>query len=190
MKRLPYYLAALASAGALAVVYWPWAQENPEPDPPHGMVLTDGPVPESMTLRIVSKQHIARDVVASRMSLIEAAALFRVLNEPVDLDALGREGAQFWALREPAHTEDERICRQVVQWVSALDLTESPDRVATAVARLTAEYRKEVRRHGQVCLPDRAGRPTIEELLDQARATMTESERNMFFGERGATGKR
>jgi hypothetical protein len=183
-------MAALASAGALAGVYWPWAYENPEPDPPPGIIVTDGPLPESMTLRFLAKQHIARDVVAGRMSLIEAATLFRVLNLPADLDALNREGAHCWVLTEPVHTEDERHCRQVVQWVSALGLTDSSEHVAAAVARLTAEYQEEARRHGQVRLPDRAGRPTAEGLLNQARATMTESERERLFGGRGATGKR
>jgi hypothetical protein len=190
MKRLPCYLAALASASALAGVYWPWAHEGPESDPPPGMVVTDGPVPECMTLRVLAKLHIARDVVAGGMSLIEAATLFRILNEPADADALDREGAQFWVLREQVHTEDERICRQVVQWVSSLALTDTPEQVATAVARLTAEFREELRRHGQVRLPDRAGQPTAEELLHNARATMTESERARLFGGRGATGKR
>jgi len=190
MNRLPRYVAALASAGALAGVYWPRAQENPEPDAPPGMLVTNGPMPESMTLRFLAKQHIARDVVAGRMSLIEAATIFRVLNQPVDLDALNREGGQFWVLTEPVHTEDERHCRQVVQWVSALGLTDSSEHVAAAVARLTAEYQEEARRHGQVRLPDRAGGTTAEELLNQARDTMTESERKRLFGGRGATGKR
>jgi hypothetical protein len=143
-----------------------------------------------MTLRVLAKQHIARDVVAGRMSLIEAATLFRILNQPADSDALAIDDAQFWDLREPVHTCDERICRQVVQWVGALALTDSPERVATAVARLTAEYREEMRRHGEVRLPDWAGQPTAEELLNKARSTMTDSERRRLFGGLGAAGQR
>src|SRR5262249_5054687 len=99
------------------------------------------------------------------------------------------EGAQFWVLREPVHTEDERVCRQVVQWVSSLALTDTPEQVATAVARLTTEFREELRRHGQVRLPDRAGQLTAQELLNKARSTMTDSERKRLVGGRGATGK-
>src|SRR5262249_49490367 len=154
------------------------------------LMAQDDAVPERMTLRVLAKKHIARDVAAGQLSLIEAATLFRVLNAPAELDALARQDREFWVLNEPVRTDDERICRQVVQWVSAMGLTESPECVAEAVARLSEEYRAEVCRHGHVRLPDWTGRPTAEELLTNARSTMTESERKMLFGGRGISGKR
>jgi hypothetical protein len=187
MRRLPYCLLTLTIIGALAIAYSPWACGPADTGSTPAIQTTDGPPPETSTLRLLAKRHIACDVLDGRLSLFEAASLFRVLNTFMEPAALARDVGHFWALSEPVHTEEERTCRQVVQWVDARRASESPQRVAAAVARLTAEYREEVLRHGNVRLPDRAGLPTAEELLGRARARMTQSERNMLFGGRALT---
>jgi hypothetical protein len=180
MKHLPYYLLALAVTGAMAVVFGPCASGPAEPRSVPVVETLVAPPPEAAALRMLAKRHIARDVAAGRRSLVEAAALFRALNSPAQADALSRDDPHPWALTAPARTDDERLCRQVVEWVGALRLTESPEYAAAAVARVNAEYREELRQHGAIRLPDPAGLPTAEELLEKVRATMTERERKTF----------
>jgi hypothetical protein len=76
-------------------------------------------------------------------------------------------------LRFPAHTDEERLCQQVVQWVS-FELADEPDRREAAVARLEAEFKEALRKEGTVRLPDPLTLVPVQKLLAQARAELTE----------------
>jgi hypothetical protein len=182
MKRWPSLPLAVALTGALAVAFCPREPEPAELIPPaeHG-VLLDG-YPEDVILRELAKKRVARAAADGRRSLVEAAALFGKLNRhPPELPPLDLLDDIPWAVSIPAHTEEERLCRQVVQWVDGFRLSESPAYAEAAVTRLIAEFREELRKHGDIRLPDPSTLPPVQELLDQARATMTEAERITHF---------
>jgi hypothetical protein len=146
--------------------------------------LTEG-VSETAVLRGRAKRLLAREAADGRRSLVEAAALFGALNRlPPETLELALLDDNHWVLSDPVHTEGERLCRQVIQWVEALRITDSPEYADAAVARLTAEFREERRRHGVLRLPDPSTLVPTHELLEQARAALTESERQNLFGPR------
>ena len=187
MIRWPYLPLALTLVGAVAVVCCPRTPDPAEVTPPaETEALAEG-VPEAAVLRVNAKKLIAREVAAGRRSLVEAAALFGALNRlpPRSTDLARQDLHHDWALRVPARTEEERLCRQVVEWVDGLRRSESPESVAATVARLTAEFREELRRHGAIRLPDPSSLPSAKELLDQARKAMTEVERKAILSPPG-----
>jgi hypothetical protein len=89
------------------------------------------------------------------MSLMAAATRFGVLNrkppEPVSPDL---EDGSYTPLTAAVRTDDERLCRQVINWVERLLRDEAPDQVDAVLRRLDAEYRAEQEKHGTVRLPD------------------------------------
>jgi hypothetical protein len=93
-----------------------------------------------------AKDEVAREVIAGRMTLAEAAARFRTIDAsrpphlPVHLDVV------------PGSSDEERICRQVIAYVEN-NLEGRPDRDAV-LARLEAD----LRRHLEVKKP--IGSPT------------------------------
>jgi hypothetical protein len=183
MKRWPFIPLAVALTAAVVVAFCPHRPESAEsPLLAEPEVVLEG-FPEAVILRDLAKKRIAREVADGRRSLVEAAALFGALNRhPPQVPPLDLLDTLPWALSVPAHTEDERLCRQVVQWVEGLRLSGLPDSAEAAVARLNAEYQQELRRHGAIRLPDPSTLPPAQELLDQTRAALTEAERQALFG--------
>jgi len=57
-------------------------------------------------------------------------------------------------LTAPVRTDDERLCRQVIDFVEGLLRKEAPDRVDAILRRLDDEYRAEQDKHGTVRLAD------------------------------------
>jgi hypothetical protein len=176
MTRWRLILLTLALVGALAAVV---GRRAAEPDRPDLSAWDEfdkfvaEPVPEVVILRKLAKGHIARETAAGARPLVRAAALFRELNRyppaVVPLDHPSLRG----------RTEEERLCRQVILFVTNWD-DDEPEVVAAA-SRLEAELQEELCRHGTVQLPDPAGLPSAVELLEQARARMTEAERRVYF---------
>src|SRR5262249_30190005 len=80
MKRWHHIPLALTLAGAVAVVCCPRTPDPAEVPPPAEAEVLAERVPETAVLRVNAKKLIAREVVAGRRSLLEAAALFRELN--------------------------------------------------------------------------------------------------------------
>src|SRR5262249_12093428 len=99
-------------------------------------------------------------------------ALFRELNrlppEPPALSLMDNT-THPWALRAPAHTEDERLCRQVIEYVAGLLRGESEERAEAVVARLEAEYREELCRHGLIRLLVPPALPPARQLLEKPK---------------------
>jgi hypothetical protein len=162
---------------ALLLAFWPAPSES---DDGRSAVttLTDATA-DIVSLRLVAKGQIARQVIEGRHSLVEAAALFRELNRlsPTVPDWIPGDGYQF-ALRTPAGNDEERLCRQVVEWVdSALRIGGSAASAEEAVARLEAEFRAAPRAHGVIRLPAASALTPIPELLVEARALRAAQER-------------
>jgi hypothetical protein len=185
MKRWRIIPLAVALIGALAATFCP--RQPDEAIPTAEAEANAQRYPEVAVLRLIAKKRIANEAAAGRQSLTEAAALFGALNRlPPEAPALSRLDVyrNGWVLTDPVRTEDERLCRQVLQWVDALRIIGPPEFAAAAVARLMGEFREERRKHGAIRLPDPAGLPTAEELLAHIRATMTDAERKSFFSHR------
>ena len=90
---------------------------------------------ESTQRRAYAHSRIARDLIAGRLTLLEAAEHFRDLNHgapPIDWTV--------WRERFNGSTDDERHCRQVIQAVD-LELRDDREQGAAVVGRLKAELR-------------------------------------------------
>jgi hypothetical protein len=124
-----------------------------------------GPIsqPHPVTLRVCAKDVIVRAVIDDGLSLPEAAALcgeiYRLIPDPPGLDfELEDPPAD-----RPPPTDEERLCRRVIDWVAVQRQAEE------TVARLEAEYR-EWRSQGTGRLPNPAGLAlSPADLLTQAR---------------------
>ena len=101
----------------------------------------------SVLNRLARRQEIARDVIAGRLSLLEAAVGFRRLNEQCpDFAAAYRRGY-------PGATAEESLCRQVIYWVFNELEPKAPDRAREVTSRLEAELESHLSRDGTVHLP-------------------------------------
>jgi hypothetical protein len=175
MRVSPRKFLTVAVAGSLAatLVWRPsGVDEAPAPLPND----VGKPAPAAVGLRGLAKRKIARDVAAGRWSLVEAAALFGELNRlPPGLPAV----SAVYGSRLPAAdcTDEEHLCRQVVNWVDSTLKKETPDRAEEVTARLVAEYQELRRRSGVVHLPDPSTLEPIEDLLRHARASIAEQDR-------------
>ena len=169
MRVSPQIFLAIALVGSLAVVY---GSRPPEPErltaPPRPGAVRE---PPPVALRILAKQSIVRAVIDGRLSLLEAAALWGEVNRLLP----GGPGLAFQdehhnPSRPPLRTDEERLCRRVIDWIETGPYAGSPSRAAEIVARLNAEFREWLRR-GTNRLPDPSGlTPTATELVEQARA--------------------
>jgi hypothetical protein len=122
---------------------------------------------EVVLLRTTAKSRIARDVIAGRLSLLQAAALFGALNE-----VSPQSQSESYRCRFSQDTDEELLCRQVLGYVGC-DLDEEPDRREAAMVRLEADF-KEQRKNGAIRLSEVLGSTPVENLLAQARVELTE----------------
>lgn len=139
-------LAALVILPGIAIVAWlcPQGRDKPSPElfpAPTAAPLGNDPDPVALDeiLVLVQERHAARrrialDLVAGRMTLLEAGARFRVLNSgpPVTSE-------EAFYLQYPGHCLEERLYRQVIRFVERELADRSPDEVTEVVARLERE---------------------------------------------------
>src|SRR5205814_6729952 len=101
---------------------------------------------EGLLARVHRKQFLSREVIEGRLGLLEAAAQFRALDHaPPDFH---------WDVfrdANPADSEEERHCREVIRHIDGL--SEKHSRVRAIVPRLEQELREHLRR-GKLCLPE------------------------------------
>jgi hypothetical protein len=132
-------------------------------------------VPEILVLRIGAKKDIVDEVIAGRLSLVQAAALFGALNQlPPESVKPSLSDLDPSRLRFLAHSDEDRLCQQVVRWVS-WELAGEPDRREATVARLEAEFKAALRKEGTVRLPDPLTLVPVQKLLEQAREELQRS---------------
>jgi hypothetical protein len=89
---------------------------------------------ETVMRRIAVKEAIVADLIAERVSLVEAAAQFRALN------AGRRDYLTVIRSTYPGRTDDERICHNVIAFVEAAVNSDEDGRYT--VYRLTEELRR------------------------------------------------
>jgi hypothetical protein len=96
--------------------------------------------------RMKAKDAIAEDLIAGKLTLVEAAARVRDLPDgmPGWMNLLPPE--------ELGANDDETLCRHVIGWAQTV-LADRPEKAAAVGRRLDAELREHVKRHGTVTLP-------------------------------------
>jgi hypothetical protein len=177
MQRWSYLGLAIAVAATVAVVFAPHLPEPVQPDGLSAIESVEGPVPDTVVLRGWAKYQIARDVAAGRRGLLDAAALYGELNRLPPVVHLSLHDADNSPWRDPVRTTEEMLCRQVMTWVEQQLIREAPDRVGRVLDRLETEFREALREHGAIRLPGRPTPAAVREVLEQARAKMTEAQR-------------
>lgn len=163
-------LAFVAAAG----LFFALRPRPPEPDDPPDADPTEQ-LSEVVHLRIQAKARIAREVIAGRRPLLEAAALFRELDRlpPVAEVQFGWIPVR---LPFPTRTEEEKYCRSVAVWVWTWSTNartpgddSADERAAAAVARLVAEFENERGRCGAIRLPDSSALESAAALIERVR---------------------
>jgi hypothetical protein len=143
--------------------------------------------PDIVPLRMLAKDLVAREVLASRLALVEGAALFGELERlPPELGDPPRLDGRNDAVRIPGRTREERLCQHVIAHAVAALRLEPPDRAAAAAERLTEEFFAELPERGAIRLPDPAALEPVKLLLERAWAELPPERREAFLGRRRA----
>jgi hypothetical protein len=99
--------------------------------------------------RILAKTEAVQELLAERLTLMQAAARFR------DAESTGPAG---WEPDRPAtgdgQTDGERQCRAVIAWVRGWLTVHRPAEATEVVARLETELQRSRAPDGVVHLPD------------------------------------
>jgi hypothetical protein len=96
--------------------------------------------------RLLAKGQVSDDLIAGRLTLFEAAARFRRIEQ-------GREHTRVEYY--PGDSEEERLCRRVINGARAQMSQRYPEGADEFVERLEAELQLHKERHnGTVVLPD------------------------------------
>jgi hypothetical protein len=95
---------------------------------------------------LTTRCAVADRLIAGRLTLFEAAAAFRAIDE------VKRRGLKLYPGDFAGKTDEERLCRRVIHFTFER-LCGSPER-GKVVDRLEEELQKHLRRHGTVQLPE------------------------------------
>jgi hypothetical protein len=171
MRSARKALIVAASGGVIFALSWRGPAEDvdaPQLGGECGLQYFEvsGPFPEVVLLRNLAKGLVAREVVAGKWTLWEAAALYGSLDRlpPAMGIPLGLDDPK---VAIPMRTEDERLCWQVARRVLGLRGL-SDEQAKAAVARLVAEFDAEMAQ-GPISLPDPAALESAESLIERAR---------------------
>lgn len=94
--------------------------------------------------RLETKKQIIHNLIDGRVTLFEAAAAFRRLND---------EYPQVPLTSGPGDSAEERLCRQVIEWVRRTVPGRDPAFVERFCEPLEEQLRQHKEQHGKVILP-------------------------------------
>jgi hypothetical protein len=97
--------------------------------------------------RLAAKAAVVRQLLDGRLTLLEAAEWFKVLNE-MPSDCPSYANAVF-----PTGSEGETLCRQVISWTEGQLLMQSPSQAEAVTRELKEELQAYLERDGIVRLP-------------------------------------
>jgi hypothetical protein len=97
--------------------------------------------------RLEAKEQATRRFLAGELTLLQAAAYFRLANQQPG-PTTDRSKVFF-----PGQSEEEKLCRQVIAWVSSKLNGEQHPQHWEIVAALQDELEEHIREHGQPTLP-------------------------------------
>ncbi len=189
MKRSIRVPVAFGIVGALTTVLWLLPDGPAEDTLPASAEWPSSGFPETVPLRVLAKQLLAREAAEGRRSLLEAAALYGALNRiPPETAPVAPELQSLFAPKLsaplPGDTEEERLCQQVIAHLNAVLSDQPLSERQAAVDRLEAQFREELRRHGGIRLPDPSSLTPVEQLFEQIRKGLTPAERQAMFSAR------
>jgi hypothetical protein len=151
LRSLALLSVALLALAGVGMWGWPARRHLPErPEEARQAQLERRS--QAIRQRLEAKAEVVRRLLASRLTLLEAAALFGHLNEqPAAWPCLDN-------LRWPGASREEKLCRQVVDWAISL-APEEGGRAVEAAGRLEAELAALLARGEPIRLPgDEPGR--------------------------------
>jgi hypothetical protein len=102
---------------------------------------------ESSYRRLQAKRAVVSELLAGRLTLLEAAARFR------DLDAGLPEFRDLLLQRYPDVPYEVAVCRQVIEQARSVPRVRTPEQEASIVARLEAELQAHLDCEGGLRLP-------------------------------------
>ena len=164
MKRPNVFLAGAAAAAIGVVVFCVAVStyvETPSPEDSGAVAAREAPLPDRAAheLRVAAKDAVARDLLAGRTTLPEAAALFGWLNDlPPDAAPIPPQLPQVLELEPRAYDARELLLIQVVVWAEGCTRVEFPSRALDQSRHLRARLRDALAHHVKLpeVDPDRA----------------------------------
>jgi hypothetical protein len=136
-------LLLVASIGFLSLRHRGASGAAPEPA---SSLISEGD--KAGVHRLEAKSAVTHRLLEGELTLLEAAAWFRYINQTTGAPAFapipGEEG----------ESEAEQICRQVIRWADAIAQATSMDHADTVARRLETELDEHLRRDGGVELPN------------------------------------
>jgi hypothetical protein len=108
---------------------------------------------QAVLRRLAARERIAGRVADGTLTLHAAACRFRALNR----QAPEYQTAFRYAFAGPS--DDERLCRQVIEWTHGVARCKLPSRATEIVRHLESELAEEVKRDGRIHLPDSGACP-------------------------------
>jgi hypothetical protein len=103
---------------------------------------------EAAAARLAAKERLSAAVLEGRLTLLEAAARFRALNQ-TRCDPCWAS----WQSPFPGRSDEEHVCREVISWVGGQARQHDPCLGAVTCARLEEEL-EALLRQGPLRLPD------------------------------------
>jgi hypothetical protein len=94
---------------------------------------------EAVRRRLATRQCIASDLAAGRLTLHQAAARFEVLNH----ESAACQEAVRWSF--PGRSTEEQTCRQVIAWTQGVVARQSSARAEAVTRSLNAELERKLR---------------------------------------------
>jgi hypothetical protein len=98
--------------------------------------------------RCDAKNAVVADVIAGRLTLLEAAARFRSLN------ASCPQAKQWLSYKFRDQSYELALCRSIINRVEVELRSRASQQEYDTVARLESELAEHLQRHGRICLPD------------------------------------
>jgi hypothetical protein len=126
-----------------------------------------GPVPEAIRLRILAKGLLVEELASGRLTLFEAAALFRELDELHPATVYPTTSDLDPPIRLACPTDDERYCVRVITFARNALRMAQPGRAEVVTRRLAAEVEAERRRSGTIRPPDPGSLEPVHRLLQR-----------------------
>jgi hypothetical protein len=124
-----------------------------------------GPVPDTLRLRIRAKDLLVEDLASERLTLFDAAALFRGLDGIPPRAVYSADPDP--PIRPVCPTDDERYCVRVITVARNALRVAQPDRARIVTERLVAEFEAERCRSGTIRLPDPGSLEPVQGLLQR-----------------------
>jgi hypothetical protein len=137
-----------------------------EPLPAAGEEL-QGPVLEFIRLRLLAKDLLVKELSSGRLTLFEAAALFRELDAMPPRTVYSTSPDPDPPIRLECPTEEELYCLRVITFAWNALRTPRPGRANILTERLVAEFEAERCLAGAIRLPDPGSMGSVHGLLQR-----------------------